>query len=81
MIKNLFSIKKLTIGDFSSDVIHPSLDAPLMYPDFYNYTYVHFLPGGYLKSINLTFAELVATLILELTQVIYLFHTSHGYGS
>ena len=31
-------------------MIHPSLDAPLMYPDFYNYTYVHFLPGGYLNS-------------------------------
>ena len=33
-----------------SDVIHPSLEAPLAYPDFYNYTYVHFLPGGYLNS-------------------------------
>ena len=33
-----------------SDVIHPSLQAPLIYPDFYNYTYVHFLPGGYLNS-------------------------------
>ena len=34
----------------NSDVIHPDLVAPLIYPDFYNYTYVHFLPGGYLNS-------------------------------
>ena len=34
----------------NSDVIHPSLEAPLVYPTFYNYTYVHFLPGGYLNS-------------------------------
>jgi ubiquinone/menaquinone biosynthesis C-methylase UbiE len=34
----------------NSDVIHPSLSAPLAYPEFYNYTYVHFLPGGYLNG-------------------------------
>ncbi len=31
------------------DVLHPDLDE-LIYPDFYNFTYVHFLPGGYLNS-------------------------------
>ena len=36
-------------GD-NSDVLHPSLVASLDYPYFYNHTYVHFLPGGYVNS-------------------------------
>ena len=36
-------------GD-NSDVLHPSLVASLDYPYFYNRTYVHFLPGGYVNS-------------------------------
>ena len=34
----------------NSDVLHPSRQVPLEYPYFYNHTYVHFLPGGYLNS-------------------------------
>ena len=34
----------------NSDVLHPSRQVPLEYPYFYNHTYVHFLPGGYLNT-------------------------------
>ena len=34
----------------NSDVLHPNLIAPMEYPYFYNHTYVHFLPGGYVNS-------------------------------
>jgi len=39
-------------NDDNSDVLHPSQlhSVPLEYPYFYNHTYVHFLPGGYLNS-------------------------------
>ena len=41
------------------DVLHPALvpKGPLEYPFHYNYTYVHFLPGGYLNSQTVRAAD------------------------